>query len=712
MNRIFFIYCLVAFGSALFSQEEERLKFQLQDPTWSHGILSTTQGGIVECSQFRLQAREIIYHREREGEEFLQAKGDIILDYGDAVLLAEQMSYSVRKESGFLYNVRGGVEPWFFGSRIVELCPDGEYILYDAYFTTSELREKEWCITATKASLNAAHQLFASHIQFRVFDFPILALPGMRLNLDSWHDSPLRYNLRFGGRQGTRVEFIYEIFSWYRWKNFLRLELSLKRGLGGGFETHYHSSDHQTHFEMINYVARDISLSNPNRPNRFRFQGLFTHRSFADKFLADLSWDKMSDRDIPSDYTNSGIDIKTADPTTLLLRWQENEWIGSLQTIVRVNTFQTLKQELPTLSASYRPFTIGRTGIIFSNLIKWSFLEFKYANQQEQVSDYRSTRFEYLPRFYRPLLFGPVTITPYANGTFIHYGDGPQDHFRWVIAGTFGNEIYTSFSKPYNDYKHVMEPYANYQYITFPTTNPNDHFIFDITDGWFRLDQLRFGLRQLLLTKNSLLGVQRLVYFDVYAYSFFDTQTIQDAIPRIYTDLSFEGMSRFRHVFQIIWNRTFNQLDAFNYRTAWTISDDLAFTAEYRHRSKYYWRKADQTNFILDSFRSEQSLRDSSLSDRRDTFLLHLFFRFRPNWALHVKSRHGWHRLNQPPYNEFEIDLLTTLRSVWHMKLSVQRREDDSGIRWSLNLAIKLQRPCGDSWNDLPPRECGSWGRA
>ena len=41
-------------------------------------------------------------------------------------------------------------------------------------------------------------------------------------------------------------------------------------------------------------------------------------------------------------------------------------------------------------------------------------------------------------------------------------------------------------------------------------------------------------------------------------------------------------------------------MDYYNYRTEWSWNEDLAFGFEFRHRSRYNWRKADRDNFFLE----------------------------------------------------------------------------------------------------------------
>ena len=117
----------------------------------------------------------------------------------------------------------------------------------------------------------------------------------------------------------------------------------------------------------------------------------------------------------------------------------------------------------------------------------------------------------------------------------------------------------------------------------------------------------------------------------------------------------------------------------------------MAIAAEWRYRDKFDFRKVDRTNFILDSFRPVHELVHSSLSDRRDTLLTHFFYRFHPNWALQFQSRQGWNRRFEPKYTEFEVDLFTTLRSTWKVKVFYRHREDDD--RFAINISLNLSTP-------------------
>lgn len=670
------------------------IQVDLRNPSYSKGVLTTDCGGVITGPDLRIQASHITYTKKTvEGESVYQAtaEGNLLIEFGEYVFAGERLDYDFNTKSGVIYRGRTMVEPWFFGGEYVLLHPDGNYTIYHAFITTSPGERPDWLISAEEASLCDKRFLQARNVQFRVYDLPLFWIPSLKADLDYIFDSPIRYSVKWGSRQGHRFGMIYEVFSWNRWRTFLRLDYRIKRGLGGGFETYYSSPDHKTNLETISYVARDSSIIHPGQRFRYRFQGIGNTSLLDDKVSVYLSYDKISDIDMPTDYNDRGLQLCTAGRTELLVRRQEDAWIANFTTRVRVNPFQTLKQELPTLETSWRPFTMGDTGIVSDSLLRTSYLDFVYGNNQLYDHGYSSSRIELSPLFYRHFQVSGINITPEAGGTFIAYSNSPGSGPKYLALGKFGCNLNTDLWRYYGDFKHVMTPYIEYDYFTTPTVSPNHHYIFDIEDGWYRLDMMQFGIHQSIYRKHSDGLISRPLYADLYANAFFDTHTFPQAIPKAYADVVFNSFSFLRHTLSTAWNFNQNLLDYYNIRAEWTLSADVAVAAEYRHRSAFDWRKADRTNFILDSFRTVSQLRRSQLSDRRDTLLFHIFYRFHPCWAFEFESRHGWNRKTEPPYNEFEIDLLGRLPSALNFRLSYQHREDDD--RLSVYMSIGLKRP-------------------
>ncbi len=76
-------------------------------------------------------------------------------------------------------------------------------------------------------------------------------------------------------------------------------------------------------------------------------------------------------------------------------------------------------------------------------------------------------------------------------------------------------------------------------------------------------------------------------------------------------------------------------------KSAWTINENAAFTFEFRHRSKFDWKKSDYDNYILDIARPIDELLHS------------------PLWTAHLESHIGTGRKNDP---DFKLAVLPTGR--------------------------------------------------
>ncbi len=706
---------LACCGTFLLCAEEEspdpnsfKIDVHLLRPTYCEGVLRTENGGIITAEDLRIQARDITYTKQNGIHEII-AEGDLLVECGGYTFVGERLEYNILERVGVIYNGRTAMEPWFFGGEEIHLLADGSYTLYNAFLTTSENYCYDWQILSKCATLTNDHYLHAKDVKFKFLYFPSVWIPSIKANLDAIFDLPVRFSVKWGGKQGSRLGMKYGLISWKNWKSFLRLDYRFKRGLGAGVELYYHSDDRVETFESINYIARDSTITVPGERTRYRFQGVYHNVICDDTVDVLLTYDKLSDQDMATDYNDRGLELDTAGRTQLLVHKQHEEWVGNFISRLRVNTFQTLKQELPTLQGATIPLSLFNNQLVWENNTQASYLNFIYTKGLPHVHDYNSTRLDTYQKLYRPFRADGWVLTPSAGGRALFYGNtkihnrtwtGPS---RWAASATLQLDLTKRYSRNFGAFKHVIKPYSSYQYWTLATTSPNDHYIFDIDDGLTRLNQWKIGVENSIYRKTKEGAVERLFHLNLFSYLFFDTPEIGTICPKVYALGTFRSMGVLRHTIDTAWDFQHNELDHINFRTEWTVNQNLAIAGEYRHRDVWAWRKADYTNFFLDSFRTENQLRHSSLSDRRDTVLLHCFCRFHPCYALEFESRTGWNRKLEPSYNEFEIDLLATLRSSWNVKMGYERKEY-GGVehRFTIAVALGLKRPDRPS-NPPPP---------
>ncbi|SCA63762.1 Uncharacterized protein SCG7086_BD_00050 [Chlamydiales bacterium SCGC AG-110-P3] len=671
----------------------EGVTVDLRHPIYSDGVLTTTEGGVVTGPNLRIQARHIVYTRKViDGEDVfrLEADGDLMVEYNGRVFVGEQMEYNFATKEGYVYSARGAIVPWYFGGDTIHLLTDGSFIIYEGYITTSENRSTEWQIRSSEVRIYENSLLHASNVQFRFVNLPLFWIPTYRANLKTMWRMPIRYHARWSGRLGPRVGMSYLLMSWDDWEAFLLLDYSFRRGLGGGLETIYEDPSGPRRFYTRNYVANDNSVEEPNRRERYRFSG-----QYQDEFPCGLSvtasYDKLSDKYMADDYYQRGFDSQAIGRSQIAIQQRTCDWIATLFVHARFNEFQSVKQQLPTLSLHVRPWDLFCSGIISDTKMRGSYLNFRYDEDLLDISNFSSARCELGQRLYRPFNFGAATVTPEIGATAIYYSNGPPGHSAAQVVGTAALQAEVPFYRTICSVKHTVTPYVRHEAFSASSEPVVDHYLFDIDDGWHDLNMTRFGIRNAVYSQGCHSDVKRRIFADLYANAFFTTRAISQRIPYVHLDAIWDITDCVRSSVSTAWDIDRRELRYYNTRLGYTASAKLAFAVELRHRSNYAWRKADSGNYFLDVFLSESELRQSNLSDQRNAAIGHIYYQYLPTWALELQSRFGWNRLNESSYSEFQADLHGHLRGGWILRLSYQRRENDD--RFAINIGLGAKPP-------------------
>jgi hypothetical protein len=673
----------------------EEVVVDLRAPVYRDGILETDQGGVIQARNVRVQAMHIRYERSGQGENqkaSLLAESDLSVEFRDILFVGERIEYDFLQGSGIIYNGRVAIGPWLFGGRNIYLHANGTCSISHAFVTTdSSESERSWQLQAKSVSLLSDGTLLGKSLALYVGSIPILWLPRLTFDPMKLTESPFGYTVGWGGKQGPRVGIKYLTNLTRNFKAGARVDLHIKHGLGAGVETRYHSDDHKTTFKTINYLARDITVNLERQYHtRYRFQGVYKSYIEEGKWDIDLSYDKVSDIEMPSDYSESSLGITAAGKSQLLARKESNSWLITGQARARLNSFQTMKQQLPSLEWSYRPRVFANTGLLYDSRCKAAYLDYDYSHTGHSLNDYHSTRLEFVCRAWRPFSLAKVIhITPEVQGVAVCYGNSTNGCERHAMATAIAKVSCSStLSRSFKHVRHLIIPYSCYSYAVEPTLKPNQHFIFDIEDGWTELNVMRFGIRQKFFRKNETgFSSSALVETDLYADTFFNTEKVHHTIPRLYLNLGFFPSCHLRFITGTAWYFPKNILDHINVRTEWVANANFAVATEYRSRSRYCWRKVNIDNLMMDSYRSVGELLHSPVSDQRETILVHSFWRFHPFMALEGRLKKGWHRRHEPSYSEYDASLLLSLPAHWYLKFSYQRSEDDH--RFALYFALR-----------------------
>ncbi len=681
-------FCLIAF-SCLCAEE---LKVDLRNPKFKNGVLYTTQGGVIQNDDIRIQARNIQYfHRMEEGEmaQRIEAEGDLLIQYKGRVFVGSELCFDFNKKTGVVYEGKTFSSMWYVGGDQIQLHPDGSYEVANAFITACENKDSSWDLHAQRVNV-IKNQLFqANNVRFRLFKMPTLWLPSFRLNLKKFKEPVLRYYANWN--KGPKVGFRYQLYSWRDAALYGRLEYRWKKGWGGSLESEYLPEDKRTTFMTRNYAGTDRLFNAEDAEFRYRVQGALFSESQSGKTHTTLTWDKYSDVRMPGDFKSEDFEVNTAMKTLFYLHHREKEIITSLKVRPRVNAFESIKQDLPTFYAMARPTEIKNTGLISTHFIRASYLDFAYSDQLvASLKDFHSPRVEIYERLHRPIHLNAFTLTPHLLGRAIFYGTSPSHDPQYLALLGYGARAHLHGQRSFGRYKHIVEPYFEYKALTRPTVSPNGHYIFSIQDGYQKIQQIEIGVRNLLFSDRRPCKEASFTA-DLSADAFFSDPVIPQIIPRIYLWLAWRLPA-----VHITWHNCYNfrnhLFDYSNARLKWTVNQNVALSLEARYRSKFDWRKADHDNFILDVTRPQSELLASPLSDRRVMLLSNLFIRLSPFWDLQFESHHGFYRLyknhiHEKPFTEFQVHLYTWLSSAWKLHLSYGYTVNNH-FDWTVNLQL------------------------
>lgn len=668
----------VEISKEVIETQKNEIFIDLKNPTYQMGVLTTNEGGIIASEDIRIQATEIEYSHKNQKKvsvHKIKAEKDLMVQHKGRVLIGQKLEYDFLQKKGLIEHGKTFISPWYISGDTIEILPNGNYRIHNAVMTTSENKSSAWDIHANLIEIINKNLLKAKSVQFRVCQIPTLRIPSMRMNLKKFFSTPMiKYYANYDKSSGPRVGARLRLYSWEDFALYTRLEYRLKMGFGGAIETEYQPKNSTTVFNTRNYLASDMIPNDLRKKRRYRVQGKVFTETENKKTTFRATWDKYSDLLMPNDFRSDDFELDQAKKSEFLLRHERPSFISLLHTRVRANPFETVKQDLPTVYFSPHALILPKTKILFECPIKATYIDLQYSDRLIQdLTDLHGFRLEAAPMFYRPIQWQALKILPLMEMRGVFYGHTPED--KPIFLGIIHSNVYaqTSLYRRYTKYQHKMTPYIGYEAWSHPTKSINSHYIYSIEDGLDYIQFIRAGFKN----EWSLLQCRNFSFvWDLYTRFFGPDSEKRSILPKVYCDLDFNLNS-----WNFSWYNCLNvpnkTWDYSNLRTQVTVNEDIALALELRYRSKYDFRKADRDNFLLEFQKSQHELIKSPLSDRRNTILAHFYARLTPFWSLHVESHHGFWRHHEKPYNEFKVDLFTTISTSWKIKLSWQHTQED-----------------------------------
>lgn len=685
MRYIYLVYML------LFIPACHSVEVSLNDATYSDGILSTDTGGIITTPELQMQGRHIRY-TNRSGEKKLEAWKDILVTFNDKVFVGDHIFYDCISKKGVIEKGKLSVDIWHVSGSRIELYPDDTYKIFDATITTSEKENPFFSMGAERIDIEK-NFLSAKSLQMQWAGHSYLLLPSYSMNLQRlWRKPSLQYRVFWDKGIGPCGMIRYRAYTSKHSSSHLRFDMRFHRGekpilrLGSLLESEYFFSKERGKLCTKNYLGYDTPFNDPNSASKFRYrlQGIASYRSSSGNQTLFSRWDKISDRNMPNDFHMEKFELSTEKKTELRLRNFHKRVITNISFVPKVNSFDSIKQELPEIKLSPYPIILSQSGVVFENSLRVGYYRYSFARDSRPCFlGFDSSRLQYSQTLYRTFSSPYLTITPIIGCHYALYGK-TSTHRSVPFCFPFVDiSIYTRLVGSSSKVLHSIEPYAKI-YSLHPLQKKAYPFIFDLSDGLRKINSLRCGVRNIVCMPEQTSMVPFLS-IDTYALSFFHPSPFSKTFPKVFTRVEC-NLPRLSIKTLLGWNTEYSVLDVGKVRASFTCNADVALSAEFRFRGPMAWKKNNPENYMVDVTRSPFDLTHSLLSDARKVAMMRMQFKVHPQWIVRLDGNYGWGRKSESGHFVGKIDLLGLVSSNLRIKVSYVQAASRSRFEFGVDL--------------------------
>lgn len=695
LHRFFALSCL-ALNFLSFSLEAGSHKnakhgfrdFQIDliNPVYAQDGLFSSKGGVVWSDDFRLQATQIL-HKEVKGESVIEADGQIMLFINGHLLTGSHIVFNMNTRSGVLDDGAIGFGNWCVGGRRVRLFPDQSIQIEKAWISSDPSQEDSWQVSASRVVLEKSQRLKFRNLSVRFLGMPIFILPKLVTTPQSLQHQPVEYNIVWKGSKKRKAGLRYRFYNSDSVQLWTRLEYLVGRGPGLGIDGQV-QLDGST-LRLNNFVARDNSTVDPDLKTRYRFKGHY-ERPLSSTASLNLFYDRYSDNNVPSDYSYTPFDSLQEGQTKIVVRDQKTSFIHQLTHQVKINPFQTVKKQLP--SYFYTPHSVQspwqapwKEWMSLRSHARVEYLSYDFRDQSA-LNNYHSSRLMAQGFADIPTSLYGLQVTPSVGYILSHYNKTADNKSVALAAPVATFNMQMLWSKP-GYYTHCVQPFFKAHWVGDPLKTADEHYIFDYRDAITKQQVNTLGFAQ-----NWYRGTKPIAGVTLQSVWIRKGKGITSGLNEE-KDIHYEAQlqwnvsHRWKLLSEAAWGPYANGRQSWNIRSEHTWSKKLASAFEYRMRNSRAWRKNVPDDFSLESYRSQATLENSSLSDSRKTILTQWIYNPTPNWALRFDTAHGWHRKTMAAYNQYCMGISTDLGASWRLQLQVSKTPED----WDWRIRIDLR---------------------
>jgi len=559
------------------------------------------------------------------------AEGNVIMKTEDGSSIeAVRGDFNLKSHRGILQRTRGTLkgekgQEYYISGKTFRRFSDVHYQTEDATLTTCRGVLPDWMIEVGKADIVTEDRALFTGGVFRIKGVPIIYIPVGYVPIITERKSGFLFpSVGVSNLDGLTIQNRYFWAINRSYDATLGFDYMENRGVRSSLEFRYRPSETTEGWWRGEHLKDDISgrtfwkldarhkqklpgdvqllarldqTSSANFNKTFRSQTELRTRRSSDSFLSVFKgWD------------NHSVDV--------LGRYRESEQFN------RDDTFGIV----PSATWVTQSIELGNTNLYFNQ--ETNFTQFLLDLDPTRATDNNQTiqRFDFHPKVSFPISFAPwLRLTPIAGFRETYYDKEISEEIdpatgRPVIKSAFSRELVEltavlegpKFNRVYESsepggpaFKHVIEPRAQYEYISSLNEDAHDRIrVIDSTDLLQPQEQVRYFLTQRLLRKdvseNGRSEVRQVARFEIsQSYTFeqpdqFDTSSFTNQpffeVPtperRPFSDLRFDLDTRLTEYLMVNFDTEYNvhegYIQRFNFDVGVKVSEWLMFVVEKR----------------------------------------------------------------------------------------------------------------------------------
>ena len=517
-------------------------------------------------------------------------KGDVVVRYKNATLRADQARFNtltkevwaqgdVRlyrdgqewKAPSLYYNLDtheiktdeawGFFKPIYLHGHQLSQLASNHYTLAQSTVTTCDHAQTHFRLQGTHADIYTGDRIVMHNCTFWLGNVPVLWMPAIIWSLTD-DLPPVAISIGSTSRWGV---FVQTTTDWHLNSNFdisVNLDERTQRGFAPGANLKYQFDNGNIVGALRGYYINDakplddydISIAKALPTNRYVSE--WQHKQFfADNLSLTVDLNRQSDTDVYSDFLNREYSVNREPDSVMDLTKRGENYTLSALVRPQFNSFFAEVERLPEVKWAVNRTRLGTTPVFYEGESSAGYYANVAGNSNYNASVSGNTggtlftgstmRVDTFHQLVYPLTFFDwFNVTPRAGGRYTYYArdsiSNTNSNGLKRFVANLGTEMSLKFTRTWTDarsdwlgidgLRHIVEPFADYQWVPAPTVATNKLFQFDTVrsitltngsslpvtrytplefpanstiDSISRENMVRFGLRQRLQTRRD-----------------------------------------------------------------------------------------------------------------------------------------------------------------------------------------------------------------